>query len=98
MDSLYYIYFFLLTFNDPSKPSLSKSIWNKIEIVFHVFRYFHWIAYTVIAGMVLTSEQSLFQIISFSLLLSLLVTELLVKERYTKLRISKMLWLLFLAQ
>ena len=57
--------------NDP-KQTLSQRILEKLEIVFHVFRYFHWVAYTLIAGMVLASEQSLFQIFSFINLLLLL--------------------------
>lgn len=96
-DWIYYLYLFVLLINDSNKQ-IPQYLWKKFQIVFHVFRYFHWISYTLIAGMVLASEQSLFQIFSFIILLLLLCTELLIKVRNTKLLIQKMLWIIFLVQ
>lgn len=96
-DTPYLLYLLMLLLNDPDEV-YSEKLLKKMEIVFHVFRYFHWIAYTLIAGMVLASEQSLFQIFSFVLLLLLLCNELLIKVRTTKLKVQLFLWKIFLYQ
>lgn len=61
----------------------------------HILRYFHWIAYITTWALVLSADQSIFELVEFCLVIGLICSEMFLKD-LTKNTMLRRLWSIYL--